>query len=339
MNPGLAVQAFFIISGFYMALVLDGKYTSRTTFYTNRLARLFPSYLVVLTLSAAALFVFGVGRFTQGAKFDDPSLWPLLIPNFTLIGQDLISWFNVTPDNHLMVALNFKAARPDVPAWHYLLVPQAWSLSFELMFYAIAPFITKRRISIIIGLAAASLAFRLLGNATDISYNLWPRRLFPAELCLFLLGVIAYRLRGLVPDLPAWVGWLTLGALVGFISIHSRLHIDTHITWAAMYFAVAVALPILFTTFANAKWDQTVAELSYPLYIVHVLAIGIVAKVGGPLWAIVLLSFALALILVLAIERPIDKIRQRRVRQPSHIEAPAFGYLNSARSNVSNFAP
>ena len=39
--PGsLAVQCFYIISGFYMALVLNGKYSSKRDFYFNRFLRL-----------------------------------------------------------------------------------------------------------------------------------------------------------------------------------------------------------------------------------------------------------------------------------------------------------
>jgi peptidoglycan/LPS O-acetylase OafA/YrhL len=46
--PGpLAVEVFFAISGFYMSLILTGKYHDRTTFYVNRFLRLYPTYLIV----------------------------------------------------------------------------------------------------------------------------------------------------------------------------------------------------------------------------------------------------------------------------------------------------
>src|SRR5258705_9507951 len=46
--PGtLAVEVFFSISGFYMSLILTGKYHDRTTFYVNRFLRLYPVYLIV----------------------------------------------------------------------------------------------------------------------------------------------------------------------------------------------------------------------------------------------------------------------------------------------------
>jgi peptidoglycan/LPS O-acetylase OafA/YrhL len=47
----LAVYAFFVISGFYMALVLNEKYLDNILgFYGARFLRLWPSYIVVLVI-------------------------------------------------------------------------------------------------------------------------------------------------------------------------------------------------------------------------------------------------------------------------------------------------
>ena len=37
----LAVEAFYIISGFYMSMILNEKYSSNYLFYTNRALRLY----------------------------------------------------------------------------------------------------------------------------------------------------------------------------------------------------------------------------------------------------------------------------------------------------------
>ena len=54
-----AVRLFYIISGFYMALILGKKYPLNRQglwiFYTNRAARIFPVYWVVL-IGAAAFY-------------------------------------------------------------------------------------------------------------------------------------------------------------------------------------------------------------------------------------------------------------------------------------------
>jgi peptidoglycan/LPS O-acetylase OafA/YrhL len=50
-----AVEAFFIISGFYITLILNEKYikanNSYKLFITNRFLRLYPFYWIVLILS------------------------------------------------------------------------------------------------------------------------------------------------------------------------------------------------------------------------------------------------------------------------------------------------
>src|SRR3979411_2191986 len=52
----VAVQSFFVISGFYMALVLNEKYGPGTywLFLSNRLLRIWPAYFLILILSLAA---------------------------------------------------------------------------------------------------------------------------------------------------------------------------------------------------------------------------------------------------------------------------------------------
>src|SRR5262245_47535053 len=58
-----AVQIFYIISGFYMEMVLSGRYASARDFYLSRFLRIFPTYWVILgailLLSAVSGMLFG----------------------------------------------------------------------------------------------------------------------------------------------------------------------------------------------------------------------------------------------------------------------------------------
>ena len=58
-----AVRLFYMISGFYMALILDRKYPATGEgiwlFYSNRALRIFPIYWLVL--AAAGLFMQRLG--------------------------------------------------------------------------------------------------------------------------------------------------------------------------------------------------------------------------------------------------------------------------------------
>src|SRR5947209_991086 len=59
-GPDKAVQTFYIISGFYIAMVLDKTeaYKSASLFYSNRFLRLWPSYIfIALSTLIAKLLV------------------------------------------------------------------------------------------------------------------------------------------------------------------------------------------------------------------------------------------------------------------------------------------
>lgn len=72
-----AVECFFVISGFYMAMVLEKKYFTLDrgvwkTFMASRLARLYPVYLAVL-LAAVTATVFSVWRGKESGLVQDYS--------------------------------------------------------------------------------------------------------------------------------------------------------------------------------------------------------------------------------------------------------------------------
>lgn len=46
-NGLVAVQVFYIFSGFYMFMILTEKYTSIKSFYKSRFLRIFPTYLII----------------------------------------------------------------------------------------------------------------------------------------------------------------------------------------------------------------------------------------------------------------------------------------------------
>src|SRR5262245_24943622 len=62
-----AVQCFFVISGFYMALVLNERYAQLGSFYANRALRLLPTYWAVLLLVIAAAVLAGRPTFIDTA--------------------------------------------------------------------------------------------------------------------------------------------------------------------------------------------------------------------------------------------------------------------------------
>jgi peptidoglycan/LPS O-acetylase OafA/YrhL len=60
LGGSIAVQAFYIISGFYIALILNEKYIDQNNSYklfiTNRFLRIYPIYWLVLLLTVLSAF-------------------------------------------------------------------------------------------------------------------------------------------------------------------------------------------------------------------------------------------------------------------------------------------
>ena len=86
-SGAISVQAFFVVSGFYMALVLTEKYTGpnqTSLFLTNRFLRIYPPYLFILfiSLTFAVQFAYVISKFlilSLGYKKDKKCSSPAII--------------------------------------------------------------------------------------------------------------------------------------------------------------------------------------------------------------------------------------------------------------------
>jgi len=317
----VAVQTFLIISGFYMSLILAQKYKecSVFVFYTNRLLRLFPTYLVVLLVSLVALCVFDVGLFTDANRLEKVFTRSLFMAvfyfwtNIAIVGQDILFLLGIDAESYSFYwDPNGMAS---LKGYYYILVPQAWSLSMELYFYLLAPFILRLRVDWIAFIFVLSLGLRLLIVSKGPEYDLLARRCFPAELCLFLLGSLSYFLFGLIRGHKnkyslGLISWTTLVAVLIFYE-----QIDKSYALILLAFASFVSIPFIFDLSRKNRIDRFLGNMSYPIYMVHFL---IIAALEGymeeySLFVLLPLVFSASLLLYYGIETPIDCWRQRRV--------------------------
>jgi peptidoglycan/LPS O-acetylase OafA/YrhL len=119
----MAVNAFIVLSGFVITLLLVNGHESYRTFITRRLFRLMPVYLICLGL-ALALRPLVVGTAAVEASreaSENAHYWSHLINHLAMT-------FGVVPD---FVLPNSSAA----------ILPPAWSISLELQLYLVAPLI------------------------------------------------------------------------------------------------------------------------------------------------------------------------------------------------------
>ncbi len=335
----VAVQAFYIISGFYMALILNEKYKDQKgawkLFITNRFLRLYPIYWVVLILAIATSVV---GYLVWDQPFylyawmtmPENTHWTVIVimvfANLFMFGSD---WLFFTKHNfdtgHLewtKRALDFKPLPSNM-----LFVPQIWTLGMELCFYLLAPFLVRRRWWLQLLIIVASLWYRNhVYYAHWWSWDPWSYRFFPFEIALFMSGSLAYQIYVRIKDrtFNQWIMralWLVIPVLI-FVYPHAKIIDEYERRWV-FYAIVFLLIPFVFLHTKNIKWDRWIGELSFPIYIGHHLIMMIVKRyfwthtedmywfgictiAGSVIFAVFLWKFVVD---------PIERIRQKRVLQ------------------------
>lgn len=265
LNGNLAVSVFFIISGYYMAMVLDKKYKNQyRLFITNRWFRLAPSYYFVLVLTGI-LFAVSI---TLGKPNAEQTCWisawnnhqwdNLLLQTvvqLTIVGMEIpaVLWYSVTTN------LTWSQSGPEsVGAWMFLLVPQAWSLSLELMFYSVAPFLVRWKTRWILSLAGLSLLLSVSLRICKV-HNTWYLKILPPEFFLFLFGIIAYRYGHIwVRKIPS-IAYKLITLLFMVLILFLRAKTDTWKEWA-IYAGAVLVIPYLFSLTRSNKWDRWIEE-------------------------------------------------------------------------------
>lgn len=259
-----AVNAFFVISGFYMAMVLNEKYKelSSVTFYKSRIFRLFPTYYVGLILALV------VSYSAISIHFDTLSIGSkiyFIFQNIFIVGQDLAYVFCVGTSTGV-------CAHPVAMTIN----PPAWSLAVELGFYLIAPFILKSAkktylffavgcvyLLLLNGVSFPTSALSLLGDwlAPVGAANLpvFNYYFYPSSFIFFGGGALVYHLSKRVSEPSYFLSIATVLALAFTTTVMPF--------WHLLFFAISI--PVVFKYTKSNRVDRLVGELSYPAYILH----------------------------------------------------------------------
>ncbi|MBP7807850.1 MAG: acyltransferase [Bacteroidia bacterium] len=300
-----AVALFFIISGFYMAMVLNTKYQNNTLrFYGNRFLRLWPTYIVVLIL--ACTFT-DLGTNILNAVKDcglsvKAYVW---LSNIFIFGTD--SFWLLSLDNCDLHY--YPAFLNDTSNGYRLLVNQpSFSISMEMVFYLMAPFILKslKRIWIYFVIGVLYYFYFILSGHFNIIYQY---HLLPSSFIYFALGALAWHysknINFELTDKKVILVFLVCLALMFSYTLFPMIII----------LPFAIMVPKLFSITKHSKADRLIGELSYPLYIVHYPVLyylwgqGVAGNHIG-LYCF-LATLVISVIIHFIIERPIDLWRQK----------------------------
>jgi peptidoglycan/LPS O-acetylase OafA/YrhL len=321
----LAVQCFYVISGFYMALILNEKYPkgSHSLFYTNRALKIYPIYWINLIL----LVIWGVVTYQLGypgtiwfyAKSSPLSLFTwcyFIIANLFIIGLDLTFVLGIK-DGQLYFTDNFGRSNPNVYLFGFNSI--AWTVGVELIFYIIAPFILRKRFFIPLLLLILSLSIRVAFYQFGLQSHPWDYMFFPTQLMFFMGGCLSYHLYKFIkkvnkPHLNKYLYAL----LFSVIMFYSYLFNNSFLSQAILFIALIVLIPSSFLVTKNSKADRYLGNLSYPVYISQMLVISATRAHAFPKplgfgGTTLLLVLIISIILEYCVSRPIENYRQRRI--------------------------
>ncbi|GAB6037918.1 hypothetical protein JCM15519_24770 [Fundidesulfovibrio butyratiphilus] len=328
-GPGarLAVEIFFMISGFYMALILSGKYAGPgrvRLFLTNRILRLYPTYLLLLGCIVAFFSV--TSLIHKREMFAAPILhWFGMAPvwvrcwavvaNLFLFGQDGLFMISLAPEGG--VCLNCPGS---MPGFLGLAIPQAWSVEVEFLCYLFAPFLVRWRSRNLVLLVLPLLALKMGLDLQPGMDEFWPFRFPTSGFSLFLLGVLSFRVyqrfkdTGLLSGLAAKA---LCAAFWAYLFVYPVVPGAQGKSFAVYPFAF-LAIPTLFHLTRHNAFDREFGELSYPVYLTHHFLFIISQYYVSSTWVVIPWTLVATLAASYAIHRffqgPIERYRQARVR-------------------------
>lgn len=198
--------------------------------------------------------------------------------NLFLFGQDVVMFLGLNLDTgNMFFTNNFVAT---IPQFHdFLFIPQAWTVGLELLFYLIAPFIVRRKIRIIVILLFFSIAIRCyIYFVLDLHHDPWTYRFFPNELALFLIGSLSFYFYSYLQSNPINNGIhkLIFGLFLSLLLIFAyipAMHNLYDINAMFLYLITGLSIPSIFIVTKTSIIDNRIGELSYPIYLVHMLII------------------------------------------------------------------
>lgn len=325
LNGGIAVELFFIISGYYMAMILNDRYSNNNgsiNFFKSRFFRLYPTYLFILFLYC----LFGIIYYILKSKLPQFGIFSILnvidlkfsvliiLSNLCIIGQDIMSLFHVDPNGSVHFFYSNISGISNGFLWggYGRVIGPAWSIGTEILFYLFAPLLIKVRSRFLILLIFLSLLVKYIFIINTIS----PYYIFPAQLYLFLLGILSFNLSKHLFDsyLFGTGKYILFIILIGLV-FYNYFESQTYYIIFIIIFSLSV--PFMFHSTKNNLFDRQIGELSYAIYLIHIF-IAMIYKIILPehhflneTIVVFILSVGSAFFINIYIQKPFDNFRKK----------------------------
>jgi len=208
----------------------------------------------------------------------------------------------------------------------FLIVQQAWTLQLELIFYLLVPFLFRmRKLLVLISCLLYSSIFLIFITQPKLpTYSLTFS--FFYYLIFFLTGIGSYFLyKYLQPhlkntSLPKLLLlivslYIVLYQFIPYSNAKKSFDLSTLIYMTLF----GLSLPAIFLSTQKSRVDRFLGQLSYPVYITHIFFIKLITNLNiTEAWSFTLLvvftTLAGSTFLIIFLENPLDRIRQRRLQ-------------------------
>lgn len=249
-----AVAVFYIVSGFAMTGLLDRHFADGGGgiggFYRDRLLRILPQYYVHLALYTAVIVALGPAPHFQYGTAD---------------ATVAAGYLTVVPLCFFLYSASLST---------YMIIPQAWSLGTELLFYAIFPWLLRGRNREIWWTVACLTAF-IAATHGLLDRDSFAYRIPPGPMLFFMIGHFLQRRRG--GPVAAVLGALAVNALALAVKGELAVAYNAELHAAAFLGTVAVAR---LGRMRSGRLDEALGAASYGCYLVHFAVIFIADHLG-----------------------------------------------------------
>ncbi|MDN5042681.1 acyltransferase [Aliarcobacter butzleri] len=296
-----AVILFFVISGFYMQLISD-KYINTQynwiDFYYSRFLRIYPYYIIVFicTLVIPLLFNFPYKEFGLTSyivnNYDNLSIFSIIFivfSNLFILGMEWSFIFSIGSTGSEFVFNPMQG----IPLWMFFPVGQAWSISLELLFYGLFPFLVRLKTkNLFILLVYIYILHFIITLYVPEMYNSGTHRFFLTALRFFLMGMLSCRLYLFIMENKEEKIFILKNFFILFL-----LHLFFYVLGFQEIYVILFALfiPFLFHWTKKSFIDNYIGEYSFYIYIWHIFVLytfRVYIEKGG---AIIVLLFTVML--------------------------------------------
>lgn len=289
-----AVTGFFVLSGYLIAHVLSNRHQlfapgpwNPWRFYLERALRIYPTYLLILLLSIPAYILlgntphFGIGDWISNVL--------LINLGAGLLGMDLSANYGLTVGTHL-------------------LLPQAWTITLDLCFYLIAPFILRykilRRGMLILGTLSFGCA-----QAQITSTPAWFIAFYASGWIYWIAFLWGAEIRLTAKSVPGL--WSLLAAAYILYAAYLPVGLPPVLLQVLAIPAFGLIIAHLGTHGRPSRLDRFLGELTYALYLLQITVWMLIQHVfpAAPYLPALFSTFALAIFISIFFERPLDRHR------------------------------